>query len=494
MTSSHLCRAARHGLTAFALLITLPAGLAAADAPSPPTWHWRGTTIRPTLSDRLRLEQVRWFDPGTAGVDPNYGFAANVVRFGAVVQRQQFSLTLEGQDVSLIDIPSDAAGLGPGGSYYANTASEGQHEVHLRRAGLTWNVADVPGLAVEGGRILLNDGAETTPTDVGLAWIKRARVAQRLIGAFDYTHVGRSFDGGTLRYGHGPWNLTLAGGMPTSGGFNVSANQHLGDVHIAYAAVTATEPTWLPRSDLRLFYFYYDDARDVVATDNRVIAERQADDDDIAVHTIGAHFAKVERLGPGDVDLLLWVAGQAGEWESQDHAAWGLAIEGGYRLAELPGKPWLRLGWFRSSGDDDPNDGDHTTFFQGLPTPRIYAQTPFFNLMNNEDLFVQLMLTPWAGANVRLDFHHLRVVEGDDLLYSGGGAMLEEPAFGFNGFAARGHHTIGNFVDLSLDQVFTPHVKAAIYYGHVFGGSVIEAQYSDGDTLDYGYAELTLTL
>lgn len=486
----------RRGGTAVAATlaaVTLAAAGAAAQ-PAAPTWELGDVTIKPTLSDRARTEVVDWFDPGTPGVDESYTFFANVIRFGAVAQRESVTVTVEGQEVQLFDLPTDAPGLGPGAVYYANTRQSTQREVHLRRGSLAWKVDPVPGLAVEGGRFFLNDGTETTPTDASLAWVKKARVSQRLIGAFDYTHVGRSFDGGVLKYDRKPWNLTFTGGLPTAGGFNISANNHIGDLYILYAAATATEPAWLPRSDLRLFWFYYADDRDVVAVDNRPLAARQADGDAIDIHTIGANFAKIWSAGSGEIDVLGWVAGQTGSWQSQDHAAWALALEAGYRFVDLRGKPWLRLGWYRGSGDDDPDDGDHDTFFQGLPTARLYAQTPFYNMMNNQDLFVQAIVAPWEGGSLRVDYHRLWASEDRDLVYAGGGATLSEPLFGYSGFAAGGHHDLANFVDVSLAQAITPRVQAAVYYGHAFGGSAVEAQFPGSDQLDYGYLELTLTL
>jgi len=35
--------------------------------------------------------------------------------------------------------------------------------------------------------------------------------------------------------------------------------------------------------------------------------------------------------------------------------------------------------------ENKPSDDQHNTFFQVLPTPRVYARFPFYNLMNNKD-------------------------------------------------------------------------------------------------------------
>jgi hypothetical protein len=486
-------RTAVPALVLASLLLT-PSSSPGAEAAAPLAWQIGELRLQPILSNRLRTEVVDWFDPGPGLGDESYTFVANVVRFGASMRWRSLAATLEGQDTALWNVPSDAPGLGPGAAYYSATTQGDQHEVHLRRAVLQWNDVGAKGLSLAGGRYILNEGTETTAEDSGLQWIKKNRVSQRLVGGFDYTHVGRSFDGATLRYVRAPYDFTFSGGRPSAGGFNVSANNEVEEVGILYAALTATEAPWLPRADARLFYLYYADDRGLVATDNRPLATRQADGGNIAVHTVGANLAGVIRLGPGDADGLFWVAGQSGDWEALDHAAWALAVEGGYRLVGLPGTPWLRAGWFHGSGDSDPGDGKHDTFFQALPTARLYAQTPFFNLMNNEDLFLQAIVSPRAGLQVRVDWHHLWTSEGEDLLYSGAGAAQSRPAFGFGGFASRGHSSVGDLLDLSAEYAFHRNAKLGVYYGHVFGDSVLDAQFAGSGDADYGYVEVTLGL
>jgi hypothetical protein len=53
----------------------------------------------------------------------------------------------------------------------------------------------------------------------------------------------------------------------------------------------------------------------------------------------------------------------------------------------------------RRLGDRDPKDGNNGTFFQLLRTPRQFALFPFYNTMNNEDLFGILIARPWKPAH-----------------------------------------------------------------------------------------------
>src|SRR5207248_464671 len=83
--------------------------------------------------------------------------------------------------------------------------------VTLRRAGLTATV----------GRYEYRDGLETVPGDPTLAALKRMRIAERLVGPFEFTHVTRSFDGVRLAWDRPAWNVTAFGTRPTRGGFEV---------------------------------------------------------------------------------------------------------------------------------------------------------------------------------------------------------------------------------------------------------------------------------
>ena len=150
----------------------------------------------------------------------------------------------------------------------------------------------------------------------------------------------------------------------------------------------------------------------------------------------------------------------------------------------------MRGGLDRSSGDDDPRDDTHGTFFQILPTARTYAQLPFFNLMNIDDLFGSLILRPHAILTIRTDYHRLRVTEPRDLWYQGGGAQNDD-IFGFSGSPARGNRDLAHLVDVSATLAIVRQVTLGAYYGHAFGGDVVGATFTGRDT-DYGFVEMTL--
>ncbi len=197
----------------------------------------------------------------------------------------------------------------------------------------------------------------------------------------------------------------------------------------------------------------------------------------------------------GPVDFLAWGALQQGEWGLLDHFAWRWDLEAGWQPSALPWKPWLRIGYGRSSGDDDPNDDDHGTFFQILPTARIYAWSTFYNLMNNEDAFAQLLLRPVAGLVWRTDFHNIRLSESRDLWYQGAGATLNDHnvGFGFPGRPAFGERDLFRVVESQLTYAWSPTLEFTVYYAHIFGGDVVRKIFAS-DQADFAYLEVILKL
>ncbi len=456
--------------------------------------EWRDALV-PTFSERLRGEWVDYFrPPSNAAPDRahRYGFFASQMRAGLRLTLPYAQLVAEAQDTRLANVPEDGnlaapfGNLGPGAIYYAHSRDRFQGETFLKQAHLTLRRS---GFAVTGGRFEYADGLETVPADPTLAWVKRSRVAERLIGPFAYTHVTRSFDGLRLAYDEPLLNVTAFASRPTHGGFEVSANREIEDVGLALLAFTAKRVPGLPPADVRLFYlFYEDERRGPVKADNRPVAARTADDGAIRIHTWGGHAAVAAPAGPGVGDGLLWIAVQAGEWGALDHGAWAFAVEGGYQLPTLPWSPWLRIGYDRSAGDDDPADAAHRTFFQVIPTPRIYAQFPFYNLMNGGDAFAQLILRPDPRVTIRADYHWLQLTEARDLWYAGGGATNDD-VFGFSGTPSGGSRELAHVAEVSVSVALAAQLTASAFYAHAFGQSVIDATYA-GTHANYGYLEL----
>ncbi len=311
-------------------------------------------------SIRLRGEAWSWFE--TPGYEDEYAFLGSLIRASASQKRALSAWQIELAQPTLIDLPDHAVApaprgqLGLGASYFAANGEQNPAGLFVKQA---WFRIDRGAAALRLGRFELADGAEVAPKDPALAAIKSQRIAQRLIGPFGFSHVGRSFDGAQGTWSRGAIHATLVAARPTAGAFRVDGGSTLDDIDLVYGAVTRSAAS----ADMRLFTILYRDDRGLVKTDNRPLAARSADRADVDVVTLGGHYIRL--IGP--YDALLWGAIQSGGWGTLDHSAYAFAAEGGRRW----GQGALRAGMYLGSGDCDPADGDHDTFMQVLPTPRI---------------------------------------------------------------------------------------------------------------------------
>jgi hypothetical protein len=275
---------------------------------------------------------------------------------------------------------------------------------------------------------------------------------------------------------------------PTEGVFQLDGSGEVDGVDTAYASYTRS----MKSSEARLFGLYYGDDRQApqsVKVDNRPAARRTADRENIGIGTLGGHYVSSLKAGAGTADFLTWGAIQSGDFGNLKQRASAIAVEAGYQPKSSGLKPWFRTGYFRSSGDGNPNDGRHGTFFTALPTPRVYARTPFFNQMNNEDLFVMAILRPSPKLSLRADAHRLRLSNARDLWYSGGGAFSDN-GFGYAGRPSGGSKKLGNLFDISADYNLSPTQSFGAYIGHVSGSDVARGIYANG-SLTFAYLEMT---
>jgi len=345
------------------------------------------------------------------------------------------------------------------------------------------------------GRFEFNDGSELAPKNTTLATLKRDRVSQRLIGAFGWSDVGRSFDGARFSYSKPTNDFTFVAAIPTRGVFQTDG-WGWNRAAFGYGAFTHEWGHGKHAADTRFFVLDYDDWRHILKTDNRPAAMRAGDKVNIRIETFGAHSLHAVTSSAGTIDALAWGAVQTGRWGTQTQLAYALDFEGGIQPKVLPRlkplaklKPWLRGGFTMGSGDGNPHDLRHGTFFQVLPTPRPYARFPFFNMMNTEDRFGALVLRPHTRVPVSREFHALRLSNAKDLWYTGGG-IFQPWTFGYTGRATSGRRSLGNLYDTSVDYRATAGTTLTVYFGHAQGLAAMEQIYPKGKEGDFGYVEV----
>ena len=460
----------------------------AAQSGAPDPLHIGSVTVSGLVHERYE----DWdFFQGAKG-ENSYGYSGSFLRLMFSQTDRNFDWAAEFAAPILLGIPNQAVQasplgqLGLGAAYYAaNRNSQSAAGVFLKQ-GFVRVKGSHSSLRL--GRFEFTDGGEVTPKDETLAVVKRDGVAQRLIGTFGFADVQRSVDGAQYNYSDGGWNFTAFSGVPDRGVFQVDGWGWV-VTPVTYAALTK-QATWGPtKAEWRVFGIFYNDDRGVVKTDNRSAAAKAADLAGIDIGTYGGHFIQAIPTPAGTFDLLGWGALQSGKWGALRQRSGAGAVEGGYQPAILtPLRPWLRGGYFYSSGDGNAADNTHGTFFAILPTPRVYARFPFFNEMNNVDLFGELMLRPAKRMSIRSDIHGLWLANKNDLWYSGGGAF-QPWTFGFNGRPSNGATGLATLYDVSWDYQLTRALSLGLYFGYARGGEVIQKIFPVDHNARMGFVE-----
>lgn len=448
-----------------------------------------------TMNWRTRGELWSWFEGETGNSD--YGFGHSQLRIALGQKRSRMDWLIEGEGVAIFALPENAVApaplgqLGLGGTYYAaNNNSSNSAGGFLKQAYLQFKQLGQTNLKL--GRFEFFDGVEARSSDPVVTGIVQTRVAHRLISNFGFTAVQRTFDGAQFAWNSGSHNVTVFGGRPTEGIFQVNGMGEV-DIQTYYGAYNRSVKTENSAGTLRVFGIGYIDGRaTVLKTDNRSVAARAADQREIKIGTWGADYVHVfHTKGAGTFDVLAWDVVQTGSWGNLTQRSRAFVGEAGWQSTASPLKPWVSAGYSYGSGDKDPNDSTHGTFFQLLTTPRQYARFPFYNMMNNKDVYGTLNIRPTPKLVVRSELHDLSLAQAADLWYSGGG-VFQSSTFGFQGRPSGGSTSLATVWDVSADYPLTRLLSATLYYGHASGGGVIGTIYPKDPNGQLAYLETTI--
>ncbi len=444
---------------------------------------------------RSRVPVWDWFQ---GAANNQYAFSESFFRLSFSETRKRLDWKVELAVPVLLGLPDNAIApgaqgqLGFGGSYYATNARNQQAAMLFPKQGyvrLKFSEGSMK-QSFQVGRTEFREGAEVTPKNGTLAALVRDRIAERLIGNFGFSDVGRSFDGLSYTADTSRTNVTVFAARPTRGVFQVDGWGDL-NTNVFYGAVTEQVGNGRNAGELRVFGIGYNDYRDgVLKTDNRSQAVRAADRQHINLATAGVNYLHALQTKAGTFDVLFWGVLQGGSWGNLKQRADAYAAEAGWQLPVLAKvKPWVRGGFNYGSGDKNSNDATHGTFFQMLPTARVYARFPFFNMMNNRDSFGELILRPAKALTIRSDAHALSLANKNDLWYTGGG-VYQPWTFGYTGRPSNGHSSLATLYDISADYTLNKHFTFGGYYGHASGKLVSEALYPADKNANLGYVEL----
>lgn len=460
--------------------------------------------------NRTRYEAWNYF---ASANDNDYEFGANQLRLGFKWVHEIFNVNYTHQYTQLSNLPTGtSAGAGSGSLYFSNSRDRNSHGQFIKYLNLEikqtrkllqkalpvdWDWAFLRGVTESFGRFNYSSGNQMKSTDAKIDWLKSQRIADRLIGGFEWSHYGRSFDGWKAAREDNVSFVEIAGFSPTQGGFEERAHRDIQDVDVLALEANIKKDKLIPGMEEQFFYYNYDDHRNIAATtvrlDNTGRSIPSGTESDVELHTFGGHLAGNYKVGDGIWDVMGWGAIQTGNWFELDHSAYAWAAETGYQFTKVPWAPWIRGGFNTGSGDDDVTDGDHGTFYQMLPTARLYSFSILYNMMNTEDAFVSLILKPQHNLTFRTEFHALDLSEKDDRWYLGSGTMHNNVADDFAARASNGQSDLGEMADVTVIYNFNPDVTVMLYYGHFFGGDAVKRFFTTKRNCDMAYLELTVS-
>ena len=457
-----------------------------------------GDKVTFSLSLRERVYFWDWFAP-VGPYQNQYTYTSDLLRLNFAEKTESWDFDEEIAVPMIFGLPKSAGAPAPQGAlglgandYSANLNHQNTALAFPKQLYGRYHIDKTQTL--QAGRFEFNDGTEIAPKNATVAALKRDRISQRLIGTFSFSDVGRSFDG--LHYDWQKPNdqdFTFLAVVPTRGVFQTDG-WGWNRIGFGYAAYTKEWGHGAHAADTRFFVIDYDDFRHILKPDNRPLAARKGDTENIHIQTFGGHSIHAITTSAGTFDMVGWFAGQTGRWGTETQRAVAFDLEAGFQPDILPAlKPWVEGGYTYGSGDSNPGDHTHGTFFQILPTPRPYARFPFFNMMNTEDAFGSLILRPGTKVTVSSEFHSLRLTRVNDLWYSGGGAFQPQTN-GYAGRATSGRRSLANLYDTSVEYRANRHMTFTGYLGYAQGLAVMKALYPADKDGRFGYLEALLRM
>ncbi len=439
------------------------------------------------VQERLRWEirenNFDFNDAVNALTDDNWFLQR--VRVGMLIKPcDWFKLYVQGQDAREInsDRPDFPGVLG----------AEGDDAFDLRQAYVELgNPKEFP-LTLKVGRQILSYGDE------------------RLIGAFDWNNIGRTFDAVKLRWEEKTWWLEAFAStvvVPTRGKYNQSdflnGNENgrqqvfsglyfstvaLGPQSIDLYALHLHEnpnPKFLPLAigDTHFATF----GMRIKSKPGAFAPAAPAPDGKTVADGKSAPLPALKKK-PVGFDYEFEGAFQTGEVRGLDLTAWAVHGALGYTF-DVPWLPRAAVGYSTGSGDGDPLDGNSETFQNLFPTNHIYGQADFFSWQNIHDIEANLSVKPVKPVTIRADFHAFFLASTDDVWYRANGVTAVRP---LTPLARNADNYAGSEVDVLVQWAVHKNVTLEAGYSHFFAGEYLRDTGAHDDA-DFGYVQATFT-
>ncbi|HSA59144.1 MAG TPA: alginate export family protein [bacterium] len=281
---------------------------------------------------------------------------------------------------------------------------------------------------------------------------------ERLIGAFNWSNIGRSFDAGKVRL---EWEKVFVDGF-ASWNEKGAGNEYFGGLYSG----------WKIRPDMTL------DTYGLVLNDND--GDGNPAITGVLLGTVGARFAGTALEDRWDYSLEAAV--QFGKDKPNTHLAYAGHAATGYTF-DTGWKPRLGVEYNFASGDD-PGTAKVERFNNLFPTNHDkYGYIDFASWSNLHDIVASTSIKPVKGLMMKLDYHLFLLPEPATAMFRASGAVLRAGAAGASSLA-------GHEVDFLTKYTLNKWVNFLLGYSVFRGGSFFSDTGTNG-TAHFLYGQAT---
>lgn len=281
---------------------------------------------------------------------------------------------------------------------------------------------------------------------------------ERLIGAFDWDFVGRSFDAIKAVYAKKSWSADIFAAR-------------IADLHGTFANVTeGSDGFTLPNRDFYGAYlkFFNDRPNQKLEVYGLISRDDFADLGEIGRHTDSTSVYTVGTRGEMKSDGGLYAGGevafQTGHLGPDDHRALALASRAG-KYFKSGRSPHFGFEYDFATGDGNSRDGRSREFIDLFPNNHIhYGYIDFMGWRNMHDFRANFGFDPASRLSFDADYHKFYLHNARGRWSSASGSTLGFDPSGDSG------KDIGQEVDLTLRFPYKEHMKFLAGYSFFLPG------------------------
>lgn len=328
---------------------------------------------------------------------------------------------------------------------------------------------------------------------------------ERLVGAYDWNNIGRSFDAVKVRYSvaSNSWVDAFVGHVviPRDNHFDFDNN------YDTFSGIYASSRDALPWQESQVYFLARNVAHNSPNYETGALAPLASPRDiytpGLRVKSLsgklhGFDYGAEADYQFGDYSAASGTAPTATSGARLKQDAYLLHIETGYTFAKS-WSPRVGIEFNYASGDNNSKDKTHGTFDTLYPTTHaVVGIMDMYSLQNVEDLRLNVSARPAKDLTVSSSFRGVWLATASDAFYLGNQTPRAggTPGVG-NGYAINpgNNRFVGTELDLVLSYNFTTYAQVQGGYSHFFAGDYVKQSLSAAGfgTADANYVYLQTT-